>query len=170
MLDVTDLTLGQTDQALTLETSDDNRSAATALATQARRSLDIYTRELDKAIYDYQPFIDAVRELATGSRTSMIRILVKDSSRAVKQGHRLINLAQRITSFIEVRKPPEEYKEYNEAFLIADGIGVVHRKLGDRFEGKVCFNAPIETRNLLAFFNEAWEKSAPDTQLRRLYL
>lgn len=40
----------------------------------------------------------------------------------MKYGHRLIPLCQRLTSFIEVRKPPEQYREYNEALLVMDGM------------------------------------------------
>ena len=170
MIDLSACRLGETSDSISLETSDDNRAAAIALVAQARRSLEIFTRDLDKPLYDDPAFIDAVRGLALGARQAAVRILIKDSSRAVKYGHRLIPLCQRLTSFIEVRKPPEEYREYNEAFLVVDGIGCLHRKLADRYEGHAHFHAPIEARKLLAFFEEVWRNSAPDPDLRRLYL
>lgn len=162
--------LGEGDAPVTLVSRDDQRIAAARLVQLARRSLDIYSRDLDAAIYDDQDFIDAVRSLAIATKHKAVRILVKDSSRAVKYGHRLIPLAQRLTSFIEIRKPPAEYRDYNEAFLVVDGCGYIHRKLADRYEGLAHFNAGRDARRLVEFFDEVWQSSAPDPDLRRLYL
>ena len=169
MIDYSDTILGQFQEPVELSDGDAQRQAAVALTLQARRSVDIFTRDLDKKIYDNRDFLDSLQNLAVNHR-GLIRILVKDSSKAVKYGHRLIPLGQRLTSFIEIRKVAEDFKEYNEAFLIADGIGFAHRKHADRFEGLARFNAAREAANLLAFFNEVWRKSAPDPDLRRIYL
>jgi hypothetical protein len=169
MVDYSEMILGQFQESIDLADSEAQRRAAVALAHQARRCVDIFTRDLDKKIYDHKDFLDGLQNLAVNNR-GLIRILVKDSSKAVKYGHRLIPLSQRLTSFIEVRKVADDYKEYNEAFLIADEIGYVHRKHADRFEGIARFNAAKEANALLIFFNEVWRNSAPDPDLRRIYL
>jgi uncharacterized protein YciW len=169
MLDYSKLILGETQESIKLDDSEAQRLAAVALTRQARRSLDIFTRDLDKKIYDYRDFLDALQDLAVNHH-GLIRILVKDSSKAVKYGHRLITLSQRLTSFIEIRRVAEDYKEYNEAFLIADETGYVHRRQADRFEGVARFNAAKETVSLLVFFNEVWRNSGVDTDLRRIFL
>ena len=169
MVDYSEMILGQFQEPINLTDSEAQCRAATALALQARRCVDIFTRDLDKKIYDHKDFLDGLQNLAVNHR-GLIRILVKDSSKAVKYGHRIIPLCQRLTSFIEVRKVADDYKEYNEAFLIADEIGFAHRKHADRFEGVARFNAAKETNNLLVFFNEVWRNSAPDPDIRRIYL
>lgn len=169
MIDYNEMVLGQFQDPIDLADSDANRRVAITLTRQARRSVDIFTRDLDKKLYDNRDFLDAVQNLAVNNR-GLIRILVKDSDKAVKYGHRLIALSQRLTSFIEIRKVAEDFKEYNEAFLVADEIGFVHRKHADRFEGIARFNAAKEAVNLLVFFNEVWRHSAPDPNLRRIYL
>ena len=169
MVDYSEMVLGQLHESIDLADSAAQHRAAVALASQARRCVDIFTRDLDKKIYDHKDFLDGLQNLAVNHR-GLIRILVKDSSNAVKYGHRIIPLSQRLTSFIEVRKVADDYKEYNEAFLIADEIGYAHRKHADRFEGVARFNAAKETNNLLIFFNEVWRNSAPDPDLRRIYL
>ena len=169
MIDIDKLVLGETIDAVKLESSEDQRLAAVALMQQARRRVDIFSRDLDKKIYDYRPFLEALQALAVNHH-GQIQILVKDSGKAVKYGHRLIPLSQRLTSLIEIRKVAEDYKEYNEAFLIADETGYVHRRHADRFEGITRFNAAKEARELLVFFNEVWRNSAPDTDLQRIYL
>ena len=169
MIDFSDFILGQSLEPIELSDSDAQRSAAVALVLQARRRVDIFTRDLDKKIYDNRDFLDGLQNVAVNQR-GLIRILVKDSDKAVKYGHRLIALSQRLTSFIEIRKVADDFKEYNEAFLVADEIGYAHRKHADRFEGIACFNGAKEAVNLLIFFNEVWRHSAPDPNLRRIYL
>ena len=169
MIDFREIILGQSFEPIELNDSDTQRQAATALTIQARRSVDIFTRDLDKKLYDNRDFLDGLQNLAVNNR-GLIRILVKDSDRAVKYGHRLIALSQRLTSFIEIRKVADDFKEYNEAFLVADEIGYALRKHADRFEGIACFNGAKEAVNLLIFFNEVWRHSAPDPNLRRIYL
>ena len=169
MLDLSQFTLGESLDTLNLGTSAEQRSVAVALANQARRSMDIFSRDLDKKIYDDRDFLDALQNLAVNHH-GRIRILVKDSGKAVKYGHRLIHLSQRLTSFIEIRKVAEDFMEYNEAFLIADETGYAHRRHADRFEGIARFNAVREARDLLVYFNEVWRNSAPDPDLQRIYL
>lgn len=168
MINIENHKLGETDETIQLATSEDNRIAAIALAHQADRSLRIFTRHLDSPIYNNKGFVDAVTQLAIRSPSSFIRVLVQDSTPAVKDGHRLVELGHRLSSIIKFRKPAEEYKDFNEAFLIADEVGLIHRKLADRFEGVANFKTPLEGRDLSKFFDEIWEKSAQDPELRRL--
>lgn len=166
--DLDSLILGESSEALTLERSTEQHRAAVALVRQARRSVDIFSRDLDRRLYDERDFLAALQAVAVNH--GQIRILVKDATTAVKNGHRLIPLSQRLTSFIEIRKAAEDYKEYNEAFLVADATGYALRRHADRFEGTVHFNAAKTCRELLTFFNEVWRNSAPDPDLQRLYL
>ena len=165
-----DLVLGDTAGPIALETRDENRIAACALARQARSSLCIFTRDLDPPLYDDLCFLDAVTALATRSRFVQVRVLVQNSEKAVKYGHRLIELSRRLSSFIQLRRPHADYQDYNEAFLIADGVGLLHRALAHRYEATVDFKAPLQARLLLKFFDEAWDKSEPDPELRRLHI
>ena len=162
--------LGNTDTKIVLDTSEDNRIAALALAQQAQRSIRIFTRDLETLVYNTQDFIEAVTRLATFGQYSLIHILIQDSTHVVKNGHRLVELAYRLSSKIKLRKPCYEYRNYNEAFLVADEDGLIHRRLADRYEGTASFHNPMEARNLAKFFDEVWEKSEPDPELRRLHL
>lgn len=170
MENLSNFELGNTSKKIALESSEDNRIAALTLAKQAQRSLRIFTRDLESSVYNTQDFIEAVTKLATGSQYSIVHILIHDSSNVVKNGHRLTDLSYRLSSKIKLRNPCHEYRNYNEAFLIADETGLIHRKLADRYEGTVNFNNPLEARNLAKFFDEVWEKSNPDPELRRLDL
>lgn len=162
--------LGITHGNIALRSIEQNRETALALAQQANRSIQIATRDMDALLYDNEPFIDALTALARRHAKSHIDILVWDSMAAIKQGHRLIHLAQRLSSYVQIRKPADEHAHYTEAFLVADGIGYMTRNLAERYEGSASFNAPLEARNLSQLFSTMWDKSTPDPQLRRLHI
>jgi len=168
--DIENYDSGKTEGEIPLDGSEDNRRAAQDLALQAQRSLRIYTRDMDIPVYNSREFVDAVTSLATRSQYTFIHILIRDSTNVVKNGHRLIELAYRLSSKIKLRNPYHEYRNYNEAFLVADETGLIHRRIADRYEGIADFRNPLKARNLAYFFDEVWEKSAPDPELRRLHL
>ena len=163
-------TIGDDSGPLPLTRREENAAAVARLAAAARCSLHLFTRDLDPFLYGRPEFLDPIRRLATGRGHARVEILVLDSHRAVRDGHRLIELARRLSSFIELRKLHPDYKDRLETFLIADERALLYREKADLYAGKVDFNAPIEAKQLLRLFNEAWEKSGPDQELRRLHV
>lgn len=153
-----------------LDTAEDNRDAALALAQGARRSISILTVDLEPAVYDTEDFIETVKQLALSSRFAQIRILVQDPTRAVKEGHRLVELARRLSSFIEIRKPHEDYRTTAEAFLIADESGLLYRTVATRYEGIADVADAAQARDKLKLFNQIWQRSEPEQELRGLKL
>lgn len=162
--------LGETGEELEMGTSEESREIATQMVQQCSRYLDIISRGLDPAVYDTPEFSEAVKDLALRSRYSRIRIVIIDVDAMLHRGHRLLNLAQRLTTFIEIRTPGPDHLGLNEAMLIADGAGVIYRRLSDRFDGTANFNDKSLARELLQRFDEIWEKATIDSNLRRLYL
>ena len=162
--------LGQDSDIVHLDSMQDNRDISLAMAQQARRSIYIFTQDLDPQIYDTPGFIEAIKDVAIHDSRSFVQIIIKDSSKAVLHGHRLVELARRLTSHIHIRKASIEYNEYNAAYLIADETGYVRRTNAARYEGIACFNDRNECRHLINFFETAWEKATPDPELRRLHL
>ncbi len=162
--------LGETAGDYALTSREDNREAAARLARQARRMIELFSPDLEPALYDQSPFIDALSDLAVSSPRARIRILAKDFERTVKEGHRLVELARRLSSYVEIRRVHEDYRDNNETFLIVDDHGLLHRRHAPRFEGTFSYKAPLEVRRLRAFFDEVWDRSEPDADLRRLHL
>ncbi len=170
MEDLSEHTLGETRDTLEPDTAEDHRRLAAALAGQARRGVVVMSRDLDAPVYDDPPFLDALKDLAISHRQARIRVLVRDPRPAVRNGHRLIALAQRLPTYFDIRVPARHHREFNEAFLVVDEAGYVHRKLADRLEGTASFNDPLEARRLLRTFDEMWEVAEPDPNLRRMRL
>ncbi len=148
----------------------DNREFATELVGQATRTLRILTYDLENAIYDNAPFIQAVTTLVKRSRHSKIHILIKESSQAIKNGHRLIELARRFPSFIHLQRPLEEDADSLDAFIVADESGYIYRRDATRPEGIANFHGPLRARQLRKAFDTVWEKSTPDPEMLRLHV
>jgi len=164
-------TLGKSSTLLTPVTIEEHRAIALALAQQATRELLIFTQTLDHALFDNAEFEDAASHLARRSQYAAVHILVQDSSAAVRRGHRLVELAQRLGSRVKIRRPNDDYLDARQSFLVADETGYLSRQFADDYANGVAhFSDRSSARNLANFFNEVWERSEADPQLRRLHL
>ncbi len=170
MTDFSQFELGTTAETVSLESIEDHRLAALALVQQARRKIQIFSHDLEAPLYDNLPFATALVKLVLRSQYSQILILVQDSNRVAREGHRLVEFARQFPSYVHVRRPPEEFLDHPESFLIVDDIGVLHRRLNYRYEGTVNFAAARQARTLQQFFSKVWDVSAPDPELRLLHL
>lgn len=170
MPDWQDYEIGVSNDDIVIDTHEDNQAAALRLVSQAGRSLDIFTRDLEPRIYDNADFADAVRALAIRTRDLHVRILVIDPDFIIKHGHRLIELSRRLTSHMEIRKVHEDYCNNPEAYLVVDKRGVLHRKLASRYEAVVNFNNPRQATDLYQQFTEMWDRSKQYMDFKRLYI
>lgn len=160
--------LGETRTLIKLSGSADHRELAIQMAAQCRRGMDIVSRHLDPAVYDDQVFVTAVKALVLKHTRSRVRILVLNTAPVVQRGHRLLELAIRLSSFIELRTPAPEHREFNEAILVADQLGFMYRPLSDRYAGSASFCDRKTARGLTQRFDELWQYAVPDPNLRRL--
>ncbi|MFQ5470115.1 MAG: hypothetical protein ACE5EH_07375 [Gammaproteobacteria bacterium] len=165
-----DYKLGETDELIQLTSSDEHRGISHVMADQANRSISIITHHLDDPIYNHREFIEALSELCRRSHHDTIRIILFDSSPAIKTGHRLIELSQRLSSFIKIRNPSSEHQDYHGALMVVDGTGIIYRNAADRYEGHANFNSPRESREKMKLFDEIWGHAIPDPELRRLHI
>jgi len=141
------------------------------LIAATRRELCIYTRDLDAALFDHEPVLDALKQLSISGRGCSIRIIVQEPRVPAQRGHRLIALAQRMSSVFALRTPTQdEDLQYPSAFVVNDVRGFYFRTLGSRFEGECVNYAPGQHAQYLDFFNRVWERSEPSEELRQLSL
>ena len=169
-LRIDDLQLGVTGLEFEVESLTEASAVAQALATQAQRSLLLHTENLEPAIYDERAFLDAVTRLSHAHSQSHIWILIQDARKVVQHGHRLIEIARRMSSSIQLRRPAEQYRNYHESFLLADGCGYLHRPIAARYEGTANFHDPGKVADFEKYFMEVWERSEPDEEIKRLYI
>lgn len=163
-------TLGESEDDLALSTAEENRDLALALVRQARREVYIVSYDLDAPVFSNEAFVEALSDFVRITKRTQAHILLQRPNRAVKEGHRLIPLAQRLSSSIRIHRPAPEHSDYFETFMVVDGIGYFKRQQADRYEGIASFKAPIIARELRDQFLTMWERSSPESQVRRLQI
>jgi len=170
MINFENYQLGKTDESIQIDTVEDNRLAVTHIAQQSSRTIDIISREFDPPIFDTPDFIDAVKKMVLGSRQSKVRVIVFEPKTIVQRGHRFIDLATHISSYIEIRIPSYIHKDFNETLFIADSTAYVHRLHNDRYEASLNYNDKRVSKILSKEFNDIWSRATPDSNFRRVVM
>ena len=155
--------LGETNQSFTCTTEEENQQIAIAMIQQTELYLDILSQDFEPAIYDNQSCYEAIENLALRSRHSRIRILLHDGRKPAQRGHQIIQLAKRLSGLIQFRNIPNIYKNKIDTFLIADRIGIIQRING---EAKVHLKNWPKIKPILKEFNDIWEESEPNPEVR----
>jgi len=155
---------------LSAERAGDLRDVTLELIGSAHHDLCIYTRDLEPAIYDDQAVVDAIRQVALSGRNAQVRILLQDTTRALRDGHRVLDLTQRLSSIVHLRRPANEDQQYPSAFVLTDSGGYFFRTFGDRFEGEGDLYYPPRRDEIKRYFDEVWERAEQPTEVRRLGL
>ena len=146
------------------------RAHALAMFQQAQRSLCIYSADLDPWLYHHSSIQEACTRFLLASPKNRLRILVKDISRAVKQGHRLLGLSRRLSSNLHIRLLHPDHPSEEVAFLLADDRGLLLRPEPEQFAGYALYQDPARVRLRQAQFDQAWQTSITAPDLRSFLL
>ena len=110
--------------------------------------------------------VDAISEFARRNHHSSVEILVYDCTDIIKNSHRLIHLAEKASSKINIRKLPGHLPPFNESLVIADNKGYLHNPQSDRYEGVVSFNDPTRCLELNKTFTDMWNLGEIEPYMR----
>lgn len=141
------------------------------LLAQARHRLCIYQPRLDADLYGGTAELAELRRIATSGRGADIRILLHDPESALRDGHRLVALAQRLPSVLHVRTPLEEVDlAYASAYLLTDQGGYLFQPDARRADARASLRDRAAQAPLQQHFNDVWERAAPARALQPLDL
>ena len=150
---------------------DETRAAAVEIASQAARSLTIFTQDLEPGIYDHDSFMEVAKRLVLSKRYGRIRLLLADPGRAMRNGNRFVYLARRLNTYIAFRNVHPDYREaHGDAYVIADDQALLYRADASNWEGIADTHAPAVAQRYLTKFDEIWEASEVQAELRDLRL
>lgn len=152
------------------DTRDDALQATIEVARTARRSISLFSHDLEPTLFGRPDFVEIVKNLILTHKFARVRILIKTPMRCVQEGHRLVDLANRFSSFIQVRVAHHDDQGRRDTFLVSDQRAVVCRAQADRFEGIADTRSAAVALHYLEFFDTAWERAEASSDLRRLYL
>lgn len=131
------------------------------LLTAARRRIAIYQPALTDDVYGGAAELAELRRLATSGRGAEIRLILHAPEDALRDNHRLVALAQRLSSIVLVRTPLEEVDlAYASSYLLTDQGGYLFLPDARRADGRAALADRAAQAPLLQHFNEVWERSA----------
>ncbi|MEO0996948.1 MAG: hypothetical protein AAFX58_05480, partial [Pseudomonadota bacterium] len=107
-------------QRWVISTKEEMRDAAIRVTAKAKRSVSIFTHDLEPGIYDGLDYLEVIKKLILSKAYARIRVLIANPQRAIKNGNRLVHLGRRLNSYIEFRHVAEKHAGHNEAYCIAD--------------------------------------------------
>ena len=162
--------LGQHQDLQRFSQPQEARAHVLALIQQAQRSLCLYSDDLEPWLYHHSSIQQACTRLLLAHPRNQLRILVADPTRAVKEGHRLLQLARRLTSNVHIRKLHPDYPEPNGTYLLADDCGLLERPKADQYAGYALYRDPARVRIRQAEFDKAWDHGQSDANLRSFLL
>ncbi len=169
----TEATPGSSEITL-LDGLEEIHGALLALLAATRRSIHLYTPELEPRLYNDPQVLDAIRLQISRQPRLRFYLLLPPAARWRGACPRLLQLAERLTSALSLRTlpadEPHERPEFLQAFAIADQRSLLHQPEPRHFVGSYTAQGSGRARELLNFFMEIWEKAAPDPELRRLHL
>ena len=163
-------TLGETTELQRFSNPEEARALALALLQQASRTLCLLTPDLEPWLYNHGLIQEACKAFLLRHPQSRMRVLLSDSSKAVKDGHRLLTLSRRLSSKLQIRKLHPDYPTEEVAFLLADDRGLLLRPELEQYAGYALYNDPGRTRLLQTQFDRAWDNSTLDPDLRSFLL
>jgi hypothetical protein len=139
-----------------LTTVDDARTAASVVAATAQRVLTICTHELESEVYEYPPFIDAVKRLVLHRRFARVRVMLMQEPSPALDRHALIMLARKLTGHFDLRIALPEYRNDPSTYVIADQRATLFRLQHDRWEGICDLDDRAIAANYFDVFDVAW--------------
>lgn len=158
----------ETSSTKNLTSRQDCVEAVQALVDAARMRVMLFTQQLEPLLYNHHPVCERLSLLVRKNRHARVRILAQQT-RTAAEGHCLINLAQQLSSFVQIRIPvTPELQNYQKSLLIVDDHSLMLIDNPERYEGSLIENNRLHVKPELEFFDHAWENSEPDQNTRRL--
>jgi hypothetical protein len=147
-----------------LSTLAEVRAHVTAATAGARRTLAIYTQDLEPLLYDHEPFLEAIKHLVLARSHARVRVLIADPMRAIRDGNRFVAMARRLTSYIDLRNVPKDMRNNPAAFLVADNNASVYRPNSATWDGTAAMSDLASAAKHLAYFDSIWRAADSDLE------
>lgn len=147
----------------------DIEASRLCVLSDARHRLCLYQPSLGPDVYASAEELAEIRHVALSGRSAEIRVILNDPEAALRRDHRLIALAQRLTSTIEIRTPLEDVDlAYASSYLLNDVGGYLFLPEADRPRGRGARHDRPGQRPLQQHFDSVWERSERASALMML--
>jgi len=143
-------------------------SAAVINATEnTLRTIKIFTPDLEAEIYNNDELRKQLLIFTQGNRHAKIQILVDDISNALHNGHKLIGLAQQLSSIVTIEDTPAEYLSTHISFVLFDQAEFIY-KPDNTSHSAISSNCKNRSNKLYEFFTSVWDQAEQNSHTKRL--
>ena len=147
------------------------RACVIDLLRAARHRIGICTMALDPGLLDHDAVVALIKRVAMSGRGARVQIMVEDITPALQAGHRLIDLAQRLSSLIEIRRADRRNDpEFGPAVVLNDCGGWLRRPDPVRFDGEAHLADRPRAQEMWRAFDRSWDRAQAETAVRALKL
>lgn len=166
----TQVQLGKSDQVHRHKVSAELISLIATLVKQGSRSVYLLCWDLNPELLDNETIRDAFSYFLRKNPHANAKILIHDSAKITRYGHRLLALSRRLPSHIEIRKINQDFSEVEEFSLTVDATGSVLKPNLEQLEFTCQFNSKAKCLEKNNLFENIWRHSEADPNLRALSL
>lgn len=146
-------------------------AARLQLLAATRHRLVLHLPLLGRDDYGNDAELAELKRIATSGRRAEIRILLHDPAAALRDGHRLVLLFQRLSSSMAIRTPVDEVDSQNTAaWLVNDTGGYLYLPEASQPQGRMTLADRPGQVPLQQQFDAVWERSARASELSTLDL
>lgn len=148
----------------------EGQEALAHLMAQATTTINIYSQSLCPAILNTQIVIDACEQFCLKNHRTHINILVQETRPITQVSHRLLSLAHKHISSISFKKLNTDIAIRGDDYISIDRSAYWQLPNTQSYESVCNFADARRTAIFLAHFNDAWERSSADSELRELVI
>jgi len=167
---LTDAVFRETDATFSLNSYEEDKLALISLFNQCTTEVNIYSHVLCPKIFDTKEMIEACDQFCLKSHRTKINILVKDSRPITRISHRLLGLSHRHSSSIFFKTINPRVHSREDDYVTFDKSAYFILPNYEHYSAVCNFSDAQRTTELLAFFNDTWDRSEPDTEFRSVLM
>lgn len=139
-----------------------------SLFGQARKRIKILCHSITAPVLDNNYTREAIFRLIRQNQHSEIKILLADDKTGAGRHSQTLDLAQRLSSYIEIRTLKNSGIKVNESLTLVDHVACVFRKNMTDYSGFASYDSRILAQRLDFNFEHQWQFAKPSQELRRL--
>lgn len=137
---------------------------------QAQKQIWLISDNITSPLLNDEVVRDSLLRLSKRNARAEIRILLEDDKKGAGYYNPTIELAQKLTSFIEIRTIPKGAKKPGEMITAVDFNAGIFRKDMTNYVGFAHYNNHLIAQRLRDKYEQHWQFATPSMQLRRLSL
>ena len=156
----------ETNDTFKLKSYADGQQALVHLFKQANVSIKIYSHSLCPALFNSSTVIEACEQFCLKNHRTQIHIIVEETRPLTQISHRLLSLAHKHSSSIFLKKMKTDGPKRNDDYVCIDRSAYFQLPSSQHYESICNFSDAHRTAIFLTHFNDAWDVSFVDPELR----